>query len=68
MADLTALTNQVTANVDVEASAVQLLSNLSALLVAAKNDPVAIQALADQLKSSGDALAAAIVANTPANG
>ena len=64
--DLTALTAQVTENEDVEASAVQLLSNLSALLVAAKNDPVAIQALADSLKTSGDALAAAVVANTPA--
>jgi hypothetical protein len=68
MADLSLLTAQVTANVDVEASAVQLLNNLAAQLVASKNDPVAIQALADQLKGSGDALAAAIVANTPAVG
>jgi hypothetical protein len=66
MADLSVLTAQVTANEDVEASAIQLLSNLSAALVAAKNDPVAIQALADSLKTSGDKLAAAIVANTPA--
>jgi hypothetical protein len=68
MADLSALTAQVTANVDVESSAVQLLNNLAAQLVQVKNDPVAIQALADQLKGSGDALAAAIVANTPAVG
>lgn len=66
MADLSVLTAQVTANTDVEASAIQLLANLSAALVAAKNDPVAIQALADQLKNSGDKLAAAVVANTPA--
>ena len=66
MADLTVLTAQVTANSDVEASAIQLLNNLAALVIAAKTDPVAIQALADQLKASGDSLAAAIVANTPA--
>ena len=66
MASLDVLTAQVTANTDVEASAIQLLTNLSAALVAAKNDPVAVQALADQLKISGDKLAAAVVANTPA--
>ena len=66
MADLSVLTAQVTANTDAEASAIQLLSNLSALIASLKNDPVALQALADQLKASGDALAAAIVANTPA--
>ena len=66
MASLDVLTAQVTANTDVEASAIQLLTNLSAALVAAKNDPVAVQALADQLKTSGDKLAAAVVANTPA--
>jgi hypothetical protein len=66
MSSLDVLTAQVTANTDVEASAIQLLNNLSAALVAAKNDPVAIQALADQLKTSGDKLAAAVVANTPA--
>lgn len=66
MESLDVLTAQVTANTDVEASAIQLLTNLSAALVAAKNDPVAVQALADQLKTSGDKLAAAVVANTPA--
>jgi len=66
MADLSAITAQVTANTDAEASAVQLLNNLSAIIAANKTDPVALQALSDQLKNSGDALAAAIVANTPA--
>ena len=65
-ADLSVLTAQVTANTDVEASAVQLLVNIAAQLVAAKTDPVKVQALADQLKTSSDALAAAVVANTPA--
>ena len=66
MASLDVLTAQVTVNTDVEASAIQLLNNLSGLLVTVKNDPVAVQALADQLKTSGTALAAAVVANTPA--
>jgi hypothetical protein len=65
MANLDVLTAQVTANTDAEASAVQLLNNLSVALAAVKNDPVAVQALADQLKTSGDKLAAAVVANTP---
>lgn len=64
--NLDALTAQVKQNTDVEASAVQLLDNLSKLLTEAKEDPVAIQAIADSLKNSGDALAAAVVANTPA--
>jgi hypothetical protein len=64
--DLTNITAQVKANTDVEASAVLLLNDLAARLIAAKTDPVAIQALADQLKSGADGLAAAIVANTPA--
>lgn len=64
--NLDVLTAQVTENISVEQSAIQLLSNLSAALIAAKNDPVAIQALADQLKTSDQELAAAITANTPA--
>ena len=66
MADLTTLTAQVKANTDVEASAVQLIQGIAAQLAAAKTDPVAIQALSDQLKNSADALAAAVTANTPA--
>jgi hypothetical protein len=66
MADLTALTTQVKANTDTEASAVLLLGKLSDLIKQNASDPVAIAALADQLAASKDALAAAIVANTPA--
>jgi len=66
MADLTALTAQVTASTTVEASAITLLQGLSAQIASLKNDPVALQALADQLQASQTALAAAIVANTPA--
>jgi hypothetical protein len=64
--DLTGITAQVTANTDAEASAVVLLNSLSALIAANKTDPVALQALSDQLKTSAGNLAAAIVANTPA--
>ncbi len=63
--DLTTLTAQVKANTDAEASAVTLLQGLSDLIISLKNDPVALDALAAQLKTSGDALAAAVVANTP---
>ncbi len=66
MADLTTLTQQVRANTEVEASAVALIQGIAAQLAAAKTDPVAIQTLSDQLKSSADGLASAITANTPA--
>lgn len=65
MADLTALTAQVTENTEVEASAITLLNQLSDLIRQNMTDPAALQALADQLNGSADALAAAIVANTP---
>ena len=64
--DLTALTAQVTANTTVEGSAVTALNGLAAQIASLKNDPVALQGLSDQLKTSSDALAQAIVANTPA--
>lgn len=64
--ELDALTVQVAANTTVEESAVTLLNGLAAQIQALKNDPVALQALATSLKGSGDDLAAAITANTPA--
>lgn len=66
MADLDALKLQVQANTSAEASAVTLLNGLSAQLAAIATDPVAVAALAAQLKTSADSLSAAIVANTPA--
>ncbi len=66
MNPLDALAQQVTANTSAETSAITVLNDLAAKLAAAKNDPVKIQALSDQLKASADALGAAIVANTPA--
>ena len=66
MAHLDALTAQVAANTEVEASAVILINGLAAKLFEFANDPAAITALATQLQASADALAAAVAANTPA--
>jgi chromosome segregation ATPase len=63
--ELNDLTAQVKANTDAEASAVTLIQGLAAQIAAAQNDPAAIAALSAQLKTSADALAAAVVANTP---
>jgi len=65
-AELDALTAQVTNNTSAEQSAITLLNNLAALITASKTDPVALTNLASTLQTSGAALAAAIVANTPA--
>lgn len=64
-ADLTALEAQVKANTDAEESAVQVLTQLHDMLVAAQGDPARVQAVIDQLGASKDKLAAAIVASTP---
>jgi len=66
MALIDDLTAQVTANTDAEQSAIVLLGKLHDLLVAAGTDPTKLQAIKDTLKTSADALAAAVVANTPA--
>lgn len=66
MADLTNLTAQVTANTNLEASAVQLIQGLAKQIAASSGDQAAVDALAAQLQSSATALAAAITANTPA--
>lgn len=66
MADLTQLTTEVTRISDVSGAAIALLNGLAAQIESLKTDPVALQALADNLRGTGDQLAAAIVANTPA--
>jgi len=66
MTDLTALTAEVERNTAVDQSAIALLTGLAAQIEALKTDPVALQALADTMKGSSDALAAAVLANTPA--
>jgi hypothetical protein len=55
----------VAETVDVEKGAVDLLGKLHDMLVAAGTDPVALQELANTLNAEKEALAAAIVANTP---
>jgi hypothetical protein len=66
MADLAALEAQVATNTAVDQSAIVLITNIAAMLEAAKTDPARVQALADQLRGSADALGAAVLANTPA--
>ena len=64
--ELDALTAEVTRNTEVDQSAITLLNGLAAQIEALKTDPVKLQALADNLRGSSDALASAVVANTPA--
>lgn len=66
MADLTAIQTAVTNETTVEQSAIALLTSLSAQIASLKNDPAALQALADSINTSSTALAAAVTANTPA--
>jgi hypothetical protein len=66
MKELDTLTTEVKASTDVEQSALVLINGIAARLEAAGTDPVALQALTDSLKASREALAAAVVANTPA--
>lgn len=47
-------------------SAVTLIQGMADQIVALKNDPVKLQAFADELKQDADDLAAAVAANTPA--
>ena len=60
------MTDNVTADTTVEASAITLLNQLSGLLLQYANDPAKITDLANQLKSNSNALADAVTANTPA--
>ena len=64
--DLSALQAEVERNGQVDQSAIVLLNGLAAKIEELKTDPAALQAFADSLKGSSDALAAAVVANTPA--
>ncbi|MDE2097696.1 MAG: hypothetical protein KGL39_10645 [Patescibacteria group bacterium] len=66
--ELDTLAAQVAASVTVEQSAITLLNGLSnqiTALAASGGTPAQFTALATQLKTSADALSAAIVANTP---
>ena len=62
---LAELQAEVDRNNTVDGSAVALISGLASQIIASANDPVAVRALGAALKSSTDALAAAVSANTP---
>jgi hypothetical protein len=61
-----ALQAEVARNTSVDQSAIVLLTGLARQIEALKGDPVELQVLADSLKASSDALAAAVAANTVA--
>jgi len=66
MQELDALQAQVTAIAGVEDSAIALLNGLSQRLIAAAADPAQVNAIAQALGAKSAELAAAVVANTPA--
>lgn len=61
-----ALAAQVTASTTVEQSALTLIQGIAGQIADAAGDRAKSLALAAQLKTSADALSAAVVANTPA--
>lgn len=64
-AQLDALTREVAETRTVVDSAVTLIGSLAGQIEALKNDPVALQALADDLNAQQGALAAAVAAVPP---
>jgi hypothetical protein len=66
MADLSEIIAAVEAETEVTSSAITLLNQLADQVRSLSTDPAAIAALADQINSQADALAAAVSANTPA--
>jgi len=63
--ELDALAAQVTENTNLENSAITLIQGLADQIANAADDPTEVAALSARLKSSAEALAAAITANTP---
>lgn len=57
---------EVERNQSVDQSAITLITTLAARLEEVKNDPSAVQALIDEMRSSSDELAEAVTANTSA--
>ena len=66
--ELDDLEAKITANDEVDQSAITLLQGLKQMLDNAGTDPAKLKALSDQLAASSQKLADAIVANTPAAG
>jgi peptidoglycan hydrolase CwlO-like protein len=67
MQKLDHLQAEVARNTEVTTSAIALIQGLAAKIEELKNDPAALQALADSLKANDDAMAAAVTANTEAS-
>jgi hypothetical protein len=65
MLDLTRLRDEVARDNEVNASAATLILRLAAEVEANKNDPEALQAFVDQLRSQNDTLAKSVAENTP---
>lgn len=66
--ELNALEIEVARNTEVDNSAIALINGLAAKiqeLIDSGADPAKLQAFVDSMKSSSDALAAAVAANTP---
>lgn len=64
--ELDNLEAQVKANTDAEQAASELLHQLGDMIESMKTEPARLTKLAADLKARGDALAAAILENTPA--
>jgi len=64
-ATLDELIAEVQRNNEVDQSAIVLIKGIAEQLEASKTDPVKVAELAASLRASTDALAAAVVANTP---
>lgn len=64
-AQLDKLTTEVAETKTVAASAVTLIEGLAQQIRDLKDDPIALEALAAELDSTTNALAAAVAANTP---
>jgi len=65
-AEIDALKAEVERNTSIDESAIILIQGLAQRIEELKTDPVALQALADELRAKNDALAAAVAAHTPA--
>jgi hypothetical protein len=64
--ELATLTQEVTETGDAIQSAITLINGLAEQIRDNATDPVALRALAAELDTQSDSLAAAVVANTPA--
>lgn len=64
--EVQALQAEVAKNTEVTESVITLVTNLAAKIEELKNDPVALQKLADDLKANTGKLSDAVIANTPA--